>query len=129
MRAAGINWGAVLAAAIAIYAIGFIIYGLLIPGDTWMAMAGISAEEMASVGTSRMLFSPLMPLATAIFLGLLFKLGRVEGAKVGVKWAIIIAFASAVPALWYGWVYGVDGIEARCSTARTCSSDTLPPAQ
>ena len=111
MRSAGINWGAVLAAAIAIYAIGFIIYGVLVPPERWMAMAGISAEEMATVGTSRMMFSPLMPLATAIFLGVLFKLGKVQGASTGAQWAVVVAFASAIPALWYGWVYGVHGID------------------
>lgn len=68
MRAGGINWVAALAAAIAIYAIGFVIYGLLIPAETWMAWEGVSEAETAAVAESRMMFSPIMPLMTAIFL-------------------------------------------------------------
>lgn len=107
MRAGGINWAAVIVAAVAIYAIGFVIYGLLIPADTWMAMSGITAEEMEKVGTSRMPFSVVMPLMTAIFLGVLFKMGGVADAAKGAKWATIVALASAIPTLLYGWVYGV----------------------
>ena len=65
MRAGGINWIAVLAAAIAFYAIGFVIYGLLIPAESWMAMSGISAAEIEALGGSRMPFSIVMPLMTA----------------------------------------------------------------
>ncbi len=45
MRSGGINWLAVLVAAIAIYAIGFVIYGVLIPQDTLTAMMGVSEAE------------------------------------------------------------------------------------
>ena len=38
MRAGGINWLAVIAAAVAIYAIGFVIYGVLVSEDRAMAM-------------------------------------------------------------------------------------------
>src|SRR5690242_12557644 len=38
MRSGGINWLAVIVAAIVIYAIGFVIYGVLIPEDRLMAM-------------------------------------------------------------------------------------------
>jgi len=111
MRSGGINWLAVVGAAIAIYAIGFVIYGLLIPAESWMAMSGITAEEMEKVGTSRMPFSVVMPLMTAIFLAVLFKMGGVADAAKGAKWATIVALASAIPTLLYGWVYGVGPIE------------------
>ncbi|MEO7654226.1 MAG: DUF1761 domain-containing protein, partial [Sphingomicrobium sp.] len=112
MRAGGLNWLAVFVAAIAIYAIGFIIYGLLIPAETWMAMSGISAAEMEAVGASRMPFSVVMPLMTAIFLAVLFKLGRVVDAATGAQWAVVVALASAIPTLLYGWVYGVGPFDA-----------------
>lgn len=105
MRAAGINWLAVLAAAIAIYAIGFVIYGLLIPEETWMAWTGMTEAEK-SVAMSRMMFSPLMPVMTAAFLAVLYKWGGVAGASKGAQWAMVVALASAVPTVWYGWVYG-----------------------
>ena len=105
MRAAGINWLAVLAAAIAIYALGFVIYGLLIPEETWMAWTGMTEAEK-SVAMSRMMFSPLMPIMTAVFLAVLYKWGGVAGASKGAQWAMVVALASAVPTVWYGWVYG-----------------------
>ena len=111
MRSGGINWLAVLAAAIAFYAIGFVIYGMLIPAERWMEMSGITAAEMEAVGDSRMMFSPVMPIMTAAFLAILFKWGQVSGASKGAQWAMVVAFASAIPSLLYGWVYGVGPID------------------
>lgn len=107
MRAGGINWLSVLAAAIAIYAIGFVIYGLLVPEEWWMAASGASQQEIEAVGASRMPFGVVMPLMTAAFLAVLFKFGRVADASTGAKWAVVVALASAIPSLLYGWVYGV----------------------
>ena len=105
MRSAGINWLAVIVAAVAVYAIGFVIYGLLIPEETWMAMSGIT-EEQKSIAMSRMAFGPLMPILTAVFLAILWKWGQVDSAAKGAKWAILVALASAIPTMLYGWVYG-----------------------
>lgn len=99
MRAGGINWLSVVVAAVAFYAIGFIIYGLLIPA------------EMEATAESRMMFGVVMPLMTAIFMALLFKWGSVKGAVTGAQWGAVIALASAVPAMLYGWVYGVGPID------------------
>ena len=112
MRAGGINWLAVIAAAVAIYLIGFVIYGLLVPPEWWMAASGITQEEMEQVGTSRMPFSVVMPLMTAIFFAVLFKLGQVADLGTGVKWAVVVALASAIPTLLYGWVYGTGPFDA-----------------
>jgi len=111
MRSGGINWLAVVAAAVAIYAIGFVIYGLLIPAETWMAWSGVSAEDIEAVGSSRMPFSVVMPLMTAIFMAVIFKWAQVAGASNGAKWGAVVALASAVPALMYGWVYGIGPAE------------------
>lgn len=111
MRAGGINWLAVIAAAVAIYAIGFVIYGMLIPPETWMAMEGTTTAEMEAVGDSRMPLGPAMPLMTAIFMAVLFKWAQVAGAGNGARWGAVIALASAVPAILYGWVYGVGPME------------------
>lgn len=107
MRAAGVHWGAVLAAAVAIYVIGFVIYGLIVPPEWWMSAAGMTESEIGAVASTRMPLSVLMPLATALFMAILFRWGKVEGAVEGAKWAVVIALASAVPAMWYGWVYGI----------------------
>jgi hypothetical protein len=107
MRAGGINWAAALAAAIAIYAVGFLIYGILVDENAWMAAEGLTAAQVEAAGAERMLFSPLMPLATAFGMAVLFKWCKVDGLADGVKFGALIAVASAIPALWYSWVYGV----------------------
>ncbi|MFO1261257.1 MAG: DUF1761 domain-containing protein [Sphingomonadaceae bacterium] len=107
MRICGINIVATLVAAVAIYAVGALIYGVLIDPAVWMANAGITKEQMDAVGMSRMPYSLVMPLMTAFGLAFLFNWAGVSGLGNGVKWALLVAFASAVPALLYGWVYGV----------------------
>lgn len=107
MRAGGINWLAVIVAAVAIYAIGFVIYGLLVPPEWWMSASGITQEQIEALGAARMPFGVVMPLMTAIFLAVLFKLGKVADGATGAKWAVVVAMASAIPTLLYGWVYGV----------------------
>jgi hypothetical protein len=111
MRAGGINWLAVIVAAIAVYAIGFVMFVLLVPPEWWMAASGITQQEMDAIGASRMPFSVVMPLMIAGFLALLFKLGGVADAATGAKWAVVVALASAIPTLLYGWVYGVEPFE------------------
>ena len=105
MRSAGINWLAVLVAAIVVYAIGFVIYGFVISEETNMAMSGMTEAEKATA-MSRMVFSPLMPILTAVFLAVLFKWGQVASAAKGAQWAMAVALASAIPTMLYGWVYG-----------------------
>jgi len=105
MRSGGINWLAVIVAAIAIYAIGFVMYGVMIPADAYTAMTGMTEGEKATA-MSRMMYSPLMPILTAVFMAVLFKWGQVADAMTGAKWAIVVALASAVPTVLYGWVYG-----------------------
>ena len=105
MRSGGINWLAVLVAAVAFYAIGFVIYGMIVPEETQMALSGITEADKA-VAETRMMFGVVMPLMSALFTALLFKWGSVTGAGKGAQWGIVIALASAVPAMLYGWVYG-----------------------
>jgi len=107
MRVCGIHWVAALVAAVAIYMVGFLIYGVLMTPQEWMAGAGITQEEMDAVGMSRMLYSPIIPLMTAFGMAFLFKWAGVSGLANGVKWAVLIALMSAIPTLLYGWVYGV----------------------
>ena len=109
MRSGGINWLAVIAAAFVIYAIGAIMYVALIPMDVYLAMSGLTDAEQATA-TTRMMYSPIMPIMTAVFLGVLFKWGQVPDAVAGVKWAVVVALASAVPTMLYEWVY--DGVDS-----------------
>jgi hypothetical protein len=90
----------VLAAAVAIYAIGFLIYGMLVPAETWLAWTGLTEEEINAA--DRMAYSPIMPVMTALFLAILFKWGNVGGAGTGARWGAVVALASAVPGMLYG---------------------------
>lgn len=105
MRSGGINWLAVIAAAAAVYAIGFVIYGMIVPEETWMAWTGMTEAEK-EVAMSRMMFGPVMPVLTALFLAVLFKWGQVGSPSKGAQWAAVVALASAIPTVLYGWVYG-----------------------
>lgn len=107
MKIMGYNALAILAAALAIYAVGIVIYGFLVPQETWMAASGITKEQMDAMGTARMPYSPIMPIVTAIGMAILFKWAGVSGLSNGVKFSALVACLSALPALWYGWVYGV----------------------
>jgi len=109
MRAGGINWLAVIVAAIVIYAIGFVLYATMIPMESYVAMSGITDAEMATA-TGRMMYSPVMPIMTAAFMGVLFKWGQVPDAVTGAKWALVVALASAVPTILNEWVY--DGADS-----------------
>ena len=104
MRSGGLNWLAVVVSAIAIYAVGFVIYGLLISPEANVAMSGMTKAEEATA-MSRMMYSPLMPILTAVFMAVLFKGGAVGDMTCGVKWGAVIALASAIPTILYGWVY------------------------
>lgn len=112
MRMCGIHIGAALVAAVAIYMVGFLVYGVLMTPEEWMAGAGITQAEMDAVGMSRMPFSPLIPIMTAFGMAFLFKWAAVSGLANGVKWAVLIALASAIPTVLYGWVYGVGPFHA-----------------
>lgn len=107
MRISGINILAVLVAAIAVYAVGFVIYGMLIDESALLQMTGTTADQHAAIGTSRMAYGVVMPLMTAGFMAVLFNWASVSGLMSGVKWGALVAFASAIPTTWYGWVYGV----------------------
>lgn len=107
MKVMGLNALAILAAAVAIYVVGFLIYGVIVDPAVWMAGQGITKEQLDAVGMSRMPYGPAMPIVTAIGMGLIFKWANVSGLANGLKWGALIATTSALPAIWYGWVYGV----------------------
>lgn len=100
---AGDNWLAVLAAAVAIYAVGFLIYGLLFSG-LWLRLAGYTREQLKPHAW-KMAVSPVMPILTAIGLSILFKLARVDNLALGVLLAGQIWLFIAMPVRLYGFVY------------------------
>ena len=103
MHVAGINWVAVLAATAAYFAIGFVIHLRLIDVNAWDAAKHTDQAQLSKV---RMASGVVLPLATAIGLAVLFSWSNVTGIADGIKWGIVVALASALPALWYNWFYG-----------------------
>jgi hypothetical protein len=103
MRIAGINGIAVLVAALAFIAIGYVIHMQLVDLAAWDAAKHTNRSELSQ---SRMAFGAVLPLATTIGLAMLFRWGNVAKVGDGATWAVVVAFASAIPALWYNWFYG-----------------------
>jgi len=107
MRVMGHNVLAILVAAIAIYAIGFVIYGLLISPDQYMAMAGLSEEDVTA-GQWKMPLGVVMPILLAIGLSLVIKWrnrpGWMAGAVAGVLVALFFLFTERL----YGFVYSAE---------------------
>ena len=105
MRMMGHNVLAVIVAAIAIYAIEFLIFGVMIPGEQYMALTGLSAEQAAS-GMERMPLGIIPPVLTAIGLSLVVKWrnapGWMGGMMTGVMMAVLFAFSTSL----YGYIYG-----------------------
>jgi hypothetical protein len=105
MRIMGHNALAILVAGLAIYAIEFVIFALLISPEQYVAFTGITAEQ-AQMGASRMPFGIVPPLLTAIGLSLAIKwrnaAGWLGGAVTGLLMAVLFGFATSL----YGYVYG-----------------------
>ena len=107
MHFAGINWAAVLVAAAAFFAIGYIIHMRLVDLEAWDAA---KHTDKAMLSTTRMASGMILPLATAIGLAVLFNWGNVAGVGNGIKWGLVVALGSGLPALWYNWFYGTSPI-------------------
>ncbi len=105
MRFNGHNVLAIAAAAIAIYAIEFVIFAVLIPADQYMAFTGIT-QEQAEGGMARMPFGIIPPVLAAIGLSMVIKwrnaAGWMGGLTTGLWMAVLFAFGTSL----YGYVYG-----------------------
>jgi len=107
MRVGGHNALAVVVAAIAIYAIEFLIYGVAVPAAQFQQMAGLSDAQVAA-SAARMPLGALMPLMAAIGISMAIRwrgsFGLTAGALTALPLALLIAFSSRL----YGYVYGAD---------------------
>ncbi len=105
MRMMGHNVLAVIAAALAIYLIEFVIFAMLISPDQYMAFTGITQAQVDG-GDARMPFGIIPPLLAAIGLSLCIKWRGAQtlqgGAVTGLILAVLFAFGTSL----YGYVYG-----------------------
>lgn len=100
---AGDNWYAILAAAVAFYAVGFLIYGALF-SKQWMALSGYTKEQLAP-HRWKMGVSWIMPVLSAIGLALVFKAAHVDNIAVGVWTALEVWFFIVLSTRLYSFVY------------------------
>lgn len=99
----GDNWLAIAAAAVATYAIGFLIYGALF-SKLWMQLSGYTKEQLQP-HMWKMAISWIMPVLTAIGLALLLKLCRVDNLASGLVITFQLWLFIILPVRLYSFVY------------------------
>lgn len=99
----GDNWLAILAAAVAIYAVGFIIYGAVF-SQLWMKLSGYTKEQLQP-HMWKMAISWIMPVLTAIGLALILKSARVDNLATGLMISLEVWFFIVLSTRLYSFVY------------------------
>jgi hypothetical protein len=99
----GDNWIAIVVAAIATYAVGFLIYGALF-SKLWMSLSGYTKEQLQPHAW-KMALSPIMPILSAIGLAIVLKLARVDNLATGLMISFQIWLFLILPARLYNYVY------------------------
>lgn len=105
MRIMGHNWLAIIAAAIAIYLIEYVIFGMMMTGEQYMAMTGLTPESV-DYGLARMPVGAVMPILAAIGLSMAIKWRDKPGWIGGVTTALLVAILFVFPTSLYSYVYG-----------------------
>ncbi|HYD88386.1 MAG TPA: hypothetical protein VEA80_13000 [Vitreimonas sp.] len=105
MRFMGHNVLAIIVAALAIYAIEYVIFAELISAEQYMAFTGITAEQVEG-GMARMPFGIIPPVFAAIGLSLVIKWRNAAGWMAGLMTGLILAVLFAFGTSLYGYVYG-----------------------
>lgn len=109
MRYMGHNVLAIVAAAVAIWAIGFLLYVVLFQ-QQWMTWMGLT-EEQLETGSGRMPFMVAMPFLQAIGLSLAIKWRNQPGWLAGLTVGVLMAIFFSIAARMYGWVYSFEASE------------------
>ena len=99
----GDNWLAIIVAAIAFYAIGFIIYGAVF-SKLWMKLSGYTQEQLKP-HMWKMAISPIMPILAAIGLAIILKLCGVTDLVAGLVVTSQIWFFLILSTRLYSFVY------------------------
>lgn len=110
MRIAGHNLIAIVVAAILMYFVEFLIYGVLIPEDVYRALSHVTAEEGAAMGW-KMPFGLVGPLIWATGLSVAMGWRKAEGWQAGAMTGFICALFFMIAARFYQWGYGPTGLD------------------
>jgi len=109
MRYMGHNVLAIIAAAVAIWAIGFLLYVVLFQ-EQWLAWMGVTEADMEA-GNGRMPFMVVMPFLQAIGLSLAIKWRGQSGWMAGALTGVLLAVFLTIAGRMYGWVYSMEATE------------------
>jgi purine-cytosine permease-like protein len=99
----GDNWLAIIVAAVAFYAVGFIIYGAVF-SKLWLQLSGYTKEQLQP-HMWKMALSPIMPILAAIGLAILLKLARVDNLATGLIVTFQTWFFIVLSTRMYSYVY------------------------
>ncbi|GIK49568.1 MAG: hypothetical protein KJZ75_02795 [Hyphomonadaceae bacterium] len=105
MRFNGHNVLAIIVAALVIYAIEFVIFGVAISADQYMAFTGVTPEQLEG-GAARMPLGVIPPLLAAIGLSLAIKWRDKPGWMAGLVAGLIMAVLFGFGVGLYGYIYG-----------------------
>lgn len=107
-RIAGVNVLGGFLAALAIYFVGFIWFGLLFQ-DLWMTSNGFTMEQMEASFNPALVYGGglLIPIILAFALGWLLKATGTSGLVPSVVFALKLGLFIAGPLLAYDFVYNV----------------------
>ncbi len=109
MRVMGHNVIAIVVAAIAIWAIGFLLYVVLFQAQ-WTEWMGVTEEQMEQ-DNGRMPFMVVMPFLQAIGLSLAVKWRNAPGWMGGLMTGVLLAIFLTIAGRMYGWVYSFEATE------------------
>ena len=110
MRFAGHNVLAIIAAAIAMYFIEFLIYGMLVPGPVYQELSRMSDEQMIEAA-KKMPFGILGPLVWAVGLSVANGWRGAKGWEAGAMTGLLTGAFFMIAARFYQWGYGPTGLD------------------
>jgi len=104
----GDNWIAIAVAAVATYAIGALIYGLLL-SKLWLQLTGYTKEQLKP-HMWKMPIAFFLPILTAIGLAMILKAAEVDNLTAGLIVTAQVALFIVLPVRMYSFVYSPEKI-------------------
>jgi hypothetical protein len=108
MRFFGLKPAPVMLSALAIYAVGFLIYGVLF-SQQWMKLAGYTEASFAGQEW-RIALSPIMPILITLGVGFLVKDRGICTAMAGIKLGAMVGLFFLVATRLYTLAYGTEPV-------------------
>jgi hypothetical protein len=108
MRFFGLKPVPVAVSAVAIYAVGFLIYGVVF-ANQWMALAGYTEASFAGQEW-RIALSPIMPILITLGVGFLVKDRGICTAMAGIKLGAMVGLFFLVATRLYTLAYGTEPV-------------------